>query len=114
MHLGVSRIWGYTMLPCLSYSKECDSANLYTLTKWRVRRGCRVIEGGVTHKTGPAVYRGVEGLQENDLVRSHLGEIPPFMSGRMAHDIVLAVAIAIAEIELKEVLRRRRGDVAHG
>jgi hypothetical protein len=68
---------------------------------------------GLTHKPRAPIGLQVKRLEEYHLLRRHLGEVP-LVLWRVTHDVVLARAFAIAEVELEEVVWRRGCDVAHG
>src|SRR5271168_606777 len=95
-------------------SEERHRPDLDALAEGRVGRRGGILEGGVADEAGAAVSLRFVGLQEHNLVRRHLREVPPLMLRRVAHHVVLAVTVAVMQVKLEEVLGRRRGDVAHG
>src|SRR5271170_4255395 len=90
-------------------SEERHRPDLDALAERRVGRRGRILEGGVADEAGTAVSLRFVGLQEHNLVRRHLREVPPLMLRRVAHHVVLAVTVAVMQIKLEEVLGRRRG-----
>src|SRR5271168_4666060 len=95
-------------------SEERHRPDLDALAEGRVGRRGGILKGGVADEAGAAVSLRFVGLQEHNLVRRHLREVPPLMLRRVAHHVVLAVTVAVMQVKLEEVLGRRRGDVAHG
>ena len=100
--------------PARPRSKERHGANLDAFAKRRILRRRRVGEGGMPDKARAAVELRVEGFQHDDVLGRHAGEIPPAVGGRVAQDVVLAVAVAVVQVELEEIRRGGGRHVAHG
>ena len=66
------------------------------------------------NKPRPPIRLGVKRLQQYHLLGRHPGEIPPLVPLAMLHDVVLAVAIPIPQMQLEEVLVAARLRVDHG
>ena len=66
---------------------------------------------------GPQNERGhrslVVRLEEDELFGCHFRKVPPLVLWRVAHQVVLTVAFSISQVELEEVFRGRRGNIAH-
>ena len=93
--------------------KESDRPDLDTLSSWCIRLACRIRESAVSDKLCSVWVRVVR-LQRNDLIRSHIRKVIPLVLRIMSHNIILASAFAITEVQLEEVVLGRASDVAHG
>jgi hypothetical protein len=97
----------------LRESKERYGPDLDALSYRGIWSRGGILEGGMADKASAAVSLRIVGFEDDDLFRSHLRKIPPFMSRRVAHHIILAITIAVAKVKLEEVFGLGRSYVAH-
>src|SRR5215510_13880608 len=71
-------------------------------------------ERGVRQKAGPAIESRVVALEQQHLVRAHVGRVEPTVALPMGDAIIFAGAVRIDDVSRNEVVWAHAGGIANG
>lgn len=98
---------------CIPDLEETNRPNFATLPIRCILLACRVHKRRMSHKLRPRRI-GIISLEQNALIGLHVRKIDPLVLVAIPHDIVLAGAIPVSQVQLEEILGWGAGHVAHG